>query len=89
VTARGHPGSPAADVPVVQEGQPRHQGRRVLVGAAGKPERRRPAPGVLLPGGPAVASDVAAAAAAQACYPPPSREAEPTAGAAGRTVSGN
>jgi len=75
VTARGNPRSAAADMPVVRENQPRHQGGRVLVGAAGKPKWRCPAPGVLLPGGPAVASDVAAAAAAQACSPPPGRSA--------------
>ena len=76
-------------MPVVREGQPPHQGRRVLVGAARKPECRCPAPGVLLPGGSAVASDFAAAAATQACYPPPGWAAEPTAGAEQRAVSGN
>src|SRR6185312_11900021 len=81
VTARGHPRSAAAGMPVVREGQPCHQGGRVLAGAAGKPGCQGPAPGVLLPGGPAVASDVAAAAAAQACFPPPGR-------AAGSAVAG-
>ena len=68
-------------MPVVREGQPCHQSGRVLAGAAGKPECRYPAPGVLLPGGPAVAPDFAAAAAAPACFPPPCR-------AARRAVSG-
>jgi hypothetical protein len=85
VTARGHPRSVAADMPVVREGQSRHQGGCVLVGAAGKPKCRCPAPGVLLPGGAAVASDFAAAAEAQACSPPPGRAA---AVAAWRAVSG-
>ena len=89
MTAGGHPGFPAADVPVVREGQPRHQGRRVLVGAAGEPKCRCPALGVLLPGGPPVAPDIAAAAAAPARFPPPGRTAGPAAGAARRAVSGS
>ena len=89
VTARGHPGSPAADMPVVREGQPRHQGRRVPVGVAGEPKCRCPAPGVLLPGGLAVASDIAAAGAAPTCFPRPGRAEGPAAGAARRAVSGS
>jgi RNA polymerase sigma factor (sigma-70 family) len=70
VTACGHPGSATSDMPVVREGQPPDQSRRILVGAAGERNRRCPAPGVLLPGWPTVASDVAAAATAQADFPP-------------------
>ena len=70
------------------EGRPRHQGGRVLGGATtGKPRRRCPAPGVPLPGNPAVAPDVAAAAAAPTHSPPP-RAARQAAEAAERTASG-
>jgi hypothetical protein len=69
VIARGHRKSTTSDMSVVREGQPPDQGRRVLVGAAGERGCWCPAPGVLLPGCPAVASDVASAAAAQARFP--------------------
>jgi len=69
---------------VVREGQPRHQGSRFLVGAAGEPQCRCPVPGVLLPGGPAVAPDVAAAATAADRFPPPGRAEGSAATAAGR-----
>ena len=76
-------------MPVVREGQPRYQGGRVLVGVAEKSECRCPAPGVLLPGDPAVAPDIAAAGGAPAGFPRLGEAEGAAAGAARRAVGGS
>jgi hypothetical protein len=75
-TARGHRRPPHRICPWCGKGQPPDQGCRILAGSAGERGCWCPASGVLLPGCPAVASDFAAATAAQARFLPARRSAQ-------------